>query len=53
MTAYGRDVVELYGASVLMPEYRLAPEHPFPVAPEDAWKMLGRLRSGVSRMWRS
>ncbi|GAA4548596.1 alpha/beta hydrolase [Pseudonocardia xishanensis] len=35
--AFGAALATAAGAAVLLPGYRLAPEHPFPAAIEDAW----------------
>ncbi|KAI1148129.1 alpha/beta hydrolase fold-domain-containing protein [Nemania diffusa] len=37
---YARPLARLFGASVLCPSYRLAPEHPFPTGVDDAWDAL-------------
>ncbi|GAB7350765.1 hypothetical protein MBLNU459_g1309t1 [Dothideomycetes sp. NU459] len=37
LTPYSRGLVKLFGAVVVNISYRLAPEHPFPAAPQDAW----------------
>ena len=37
LTMYGRDLARQFGATVLAPTYRLAPEHKWPAAPHDAW----------------
>ncbi|GMG45501.1 unnamed protein product [Aspergillus oryzae var. brunneus] len=34
---WARTVAALYGATVVQPSYRLAPEHKFPTAPNDIW----------------
>lgn len=36
-TAWARMLANLYGATVVQPSYRLAPEHTCPVAPNDIW----------------
>ncbi len=36
----GRYFARELGAQVYIPDYRLAPEHPFPAAVEDAWSVL-------------
>ncbi len=39
-----RELSRLSGAAVLSVDYRLAPEHPFPIAQNDAWDALAWLR---------
>ncbi|KAL2862788.1 alpha/beta hydrolase, partial [Aspergillus lucknowensis] len=34
---WARTIAALYGATVVQPSYRLAPEHKFPAAPNDIW----------------
>ncbi|GCB24321.1 AB hydrolase superfamily protein B1A11.02 [Aspergillus awamori] len=34
---WARTIAHLYGATVVQPSYRLAPEHKFPAAPNDIW----------------
>lgn len=36
----GRQLAKRTGCAVLMVDYRKAPEHPFPAAPNDAWEAL-------------
>lgn len=40
LTMYARPLAKSFGASVLCPSYRFAPEHPFPTGIEDAWATL-------------
>ena len=36
-TVWARTISSLYGATVVQPTYRVAPEHVFPTAPNDIW----------------
>ena len=52
---YGAMLAEQLEARVVMPDYRLAPEHPFPAAHRDCCRRLPRAagRSGSTRpTWR-
>lgn len=40
LIVYTRAIATLFGASVLSPTYRFAPEHPFPAGIDDAWAVL-------------
>ncbi|KAK8037665.1 hypothetical protein PG991_001011 [Apiospora marii] len=40
LSMYARPLAKFFGASVLCPSYRFAPEHPFPAGIEDAWATL-------------
>ncbi|KAI1292593.1 alpha/beta-hydrolase [Xylaria venustula] len=40
LITYARPLARLFGASVLCPSYRFAPEHPFPTGVQDAWDTL-------------
>ncbi|VUC31046.1 unnamed protein product [Clonostachys rosea] len=37
VSVYSRAIAQLYGVTVVNVSYRLAPEHPFPAAPNDVW----------------
>lgn len=37
MTIYARTLAASYGATVVLADYRVAPEDPWPAAPHDAW----------------
>ncbi|CAH0044711.1 unnamed protein product [Clonostachys solani] len=40
ISVYSRAIAKLYGVTVVNVSYRLAPEHPFPAAPNDVWDAL-------------
>jgi acetyl esterase/lipase len=40
LAGYAIGLRELYGATVVLPSYRLAPENPFPVSQNDVWDSL-------------
>ena len=45
-----RALARKYGAVVLSPEYRLAPRHPYPAAPEDCYAALLYLRDHAAEL---
>ena len=46
----GRNLAARSGAAVALVEYRLAPEHPFPTAPRDAYASVEWLEQNMSRL---
>lgn len=50
LTTYARPLAQLFGASVLCPTYRFAPEHPFPTGFQDAWVALKWAASHASEL---
>ncbi|WP_051384930.1 alpha/beta hydrolase [Comamonas badia] len=46
-----RELAHLSGAAVLSLEYRLAPEHRFPVASNDTWDALAWLSESARNLW--
>lgn len=49
-TAFARAYARLFGATVVMPSYRLAPEHKFPTSQEDAWDSVKWLDQHASEL---
>lgn len=45
---WARDMVLLHGVVVVSPQYRLAPEHPFPTGPNDAWDAFAYITANAS-----
>jgi len=43
-----RNLVLLHGAVVISPQYRLAPEHPFPTGPNDAWDAFAHISANAA-----
>ncbi|KAK3080590.1 hypothetical protein LTS18_014992 [Coniosporium uncinatum] len=48
-TGTARALVETYGAVVVNPSYRLAPEHPFPEGVNDGWDNLKHLATNAEK----
>ncbi|SPO06186.1 probable arylacetamide deacetylase [Cephalotrichum gorgonifer] len=49
-TVWARAIASLYGATVVQPSYRRAPEHKFPAAPEDIWDAVRWIASNPSAL---
>ena len=47
---WARTIAALYGATVVQPSYRLAPEHKFPAAPNDIWDSLQWIAANASAL---
>lgn len=47
---WARTIAALYGATVIQPSYRLAPEHKFPTAPNDIWDSVQWIAANVSAL---
>jgi acetyl esterase/lipase len=50
LAAFAIALVSIYGAVVALPDYRLAPEHPFPAAQNDVWDTLTHLTSNAESL---
>ncbi|KAJ5291846.1 lipase/esterase [Penicillium angulare] len=48
LVVWARNTAYLYGATVALPSYRLAPEHPFPIPQQDAWDNIKWLAANAS-----